>query len=70
VHNLDSHPKNRNLKTENSSDPIFIQTSVSKIGFHCLNSILGNEIGHDKCHRKYCECLCHHNINPTEFRRK
>ena len=69
VHNLDSHNKKQSPIKENSPDPIFIQTPASKIGFHCLNSILGNELGHDKCNRKYCECLCHHSMNSTKFGR-
>lgn len=60
VHNLlFNNKKNRNPIKHNSSDPIFIQTPVSKIAFHCLNSILGNELDHDKCNRSYCQCLCH-----------
>jgi hypothetical protein len=60
MHNLlFNNKKNRNPIKQNSSDPIFIQTSTSKIAFHCLNSILGNEQGHDKCNRHYCQCLCH-----------
>jgi len=52
-----------------STNNIFIHTPISKIAFHCLNSILGNELGHDKCNREYCECLCHYNMNSTEFGR-
>ncbi len=60
MHNfLFNNKKIRNTIKQDLSDPIFIQTPASKIAFHCLNSILGNELGHDKCNRSYCQCLCH-----------
>ncbi len=66
MHNLDGHNKKRKSIIF-SSDSIFIQTPISKIAFHCLNSILGNEHGHDKCNREYCDCLCHYSPNSTEL---
>jgi len=66
MQNLESYNK-KGKSMILSSDAISIHTPVSKIGFHCLNSILGNEFGHDKCNREYCNCLCHYNVNSTEF---
>lgn len=49
----------RNLKKLPLSNDIWKQIPMDKIAYHCMNPILGNDIGHHKCKRDYCQCICH-----------